>query len=508
LQEKLDEAGPFDPADVVRLGQQIALGLAAAHDMGLIHRDIKPANILLEDLLPPRIKLTDFGLARTSDDASLTQSGVLVGTPMYMAPEQATGGPLTTQADLFSLGSVMYTMVSGRPPFRAPTSAAVLSRVVADSPRPIEEIIPNTPDGLCDVISRLLQKKPTDRYSSARAAAEAISHCLTEPVSLPSRLQGTLWIAASVCAAVVLLLVAVGFINQRFVFHGDRMAKGDIAFPIEAANQSDLKPEIDRLIDLPSQAEERWKAAVSLMAPEDRVLAVAARLKQLNPGLAEGFYRYRMNNDVVQEFRLLSFEKTMDFSPLSGLPEVKQLALDSNGFSRVEVLEGLKMQTLSMSFCNFTDLTPLAGAGIRELWLWGNQLTDLSPIKGTLLTKANLGHSPLNDISPLHGMPLEYLCLNFSRVTDLTPLEGAPLRVLECENVPVRDIGPLAKLPLEELYLGGCRIDDFGPIRNLKLKKITLDYQPELHLELLRSIPTLEWINRKPPNEILVDVDK
>ena len=90
-----------------------------AHAKDLIHRDIKPGNILLESGMRDRVKITDFGLARAADDASMTQSGTIAGTPMYMAPEQALGHKLDKRADLFSFGSVLYQMVSGRPPFRA-----------------------------------------------------------------------------------------------------------------------------------------------------------------------------------------------------------------------------------------------------------------------------------------------------------------------------------------------------------------------------------------------------
>ena len=107
---------------MLRIGRQIAEGLAAAHAKDLIHRDIKPGNILLETGIRDRVKITDFGLARAADDASLTQSGMIAGTPMYMAPEQALGHKLDQRADLFSLGSVLYQMVSGRPPFRASTT--------------------------------------------------------------------------------------------------------------------------------------------------------------------------------------------------------------------------------------------------------------------------------------------------------------------------------------------------------------------------------------------------
>src|SRR5205807_5419030 len=128
LQQKIDRGGPLDVREVLRIGLQTAAGLAAAHKQGLIHRDIKPANILLENGVE-RVKITDFGLARAADDASLTQSGVVSGTPQYMAPEQARGEALDGRADLFSLGSVLYFMCTGRPPFRATESMAVLKRV-------------------------------------------------------------------------------------------------------------------------------------------------------------------------------------------------------------------------------------------------------------------------------------------------------------------------------------------------------------------------------------------
>ena len=94
----------------------------------MIHRDIKPSNILLEGGPEGRVKITDFGLARSEGDVGLTQSGVLAGTPLYMAPEIALGGAFDSRADLFSLGSVLYVMCTGRPPFRATSTMAVMSR--------------------------------------------------------------------------------------------------------------------------------------------------------------------------------------------------------------------------------------------------------------------------------------------------------------------------------------------------------------------------------------------
>jgi len=180
LQQKLDENGPLDPPEMLRLAIQIARGLAAAHAQDLIHRDIKPGNILLEEAIEPRVKLTDFGLARAADDASLTQSGTVAGTPMYMAPEQAEGKAIDQRADLFSLGSVFYVMLSGRPPFRASGTMAVLKRVCEDAPRPIREIIPEVPEWLCDIIAKLHAKKPEDRFQTAKEVADLLAQRLAD----------------------------------------------------------------------------------------------------------------------------------------------------------------------------------------------------------------------------------------------------------------------------------------------------------------------------------------
>src|SRR3954464_2993950 len=179
LQQRLNRIGPVEPAEVVRVGRQVAEGLAAAHATDLIHRDIKPGNVLLEGGAG-RVKITDFGLARAVAAASRSLSGIIAGTPMYMAPEQAKGEKLDQRADLFSLGSVLYQMAAGRPPFRANGPLAVLKRVAEDTPRDIREIIPETPRWLCDIISKLHAKNPDDRLQSAREVADVLADCETQ----------------------------------------------------------------------------------------------------------------------------------------------------------------------------------------------------------------------------------------------------------------------------------------------------------------------------------------
>jgi WD40 repeat protein len=173
LQERLDQGGALELVRILRIGMQTAAGLAAAHAQGLIHRDIKPANILLENGVE-RVKITDFGLARAADDASLTHSGVVAGTPQFMAPEQALGGPIDQRADLFSLGSVLYAMCTGRPPFPGSGALATLKRVCDEEPLPIREINPEIPEWMAAIVARLQAKRPGERFASAAEVADLL----------------------------------------------------------------------------------------------------------------------------------------------------------------------------------------------------------------------------------------------------------------------------------------------------------------------------------------------
>ena len=177
LQQRLDRKGPMDVCEVLRIGMHTAKGLAAAHAQGLIHRDVKPSNILLDEGVD-RAVLTDFGLARATDDASLTRSGYHPGTPHYMSPEQVRGEAIDARSDLFGLGCVLYAMCTGHPPFRSETSYAVLRRITDDTPRSIRETNPNMPPWLDQIVMTLLAKSPEDRFVSAEQVTELLKDCL------------------------------------------------------------------------------------------------------------------------------------------------------------------------------------------------------------------------------------------------------------------------------------------------------------------------------------------
>ncbi len=187
LQKRIDDRGPLPVVEVLRIGSQIAAGLAAAHAQGLVHRDIKPANILLNDGVE-RLVITDFGLARAVDDASVTRTGVIAGTPQYMSPEQARGETVDCRSDLFSLGSVMYTLCVGHPPFRAESAYGILRRITDNDPRPIRETNPDIPEWLCRIVEELMAKRPDERFDSAEEVAELLEGCLAhvqQPATTP-----------------------------------------------------------------------------------------------------------------------------------------------------------------------------------------------------------------------------------------------------------------------------------------------------------------------------------
>jgi hypothetical protein len=173
LGQKLQADKPLPVDEIVRIGYQTACGLGAAHARGLIHRDIKPNNLLLEPETG-RVKITDFGLARAAEDLTLSKQGTVCGTPLYMAPEQATAQPIDDRTDLFSLGSVLYATCTGRPPFQAPSNLAILRLICEHTPLPIQQFNPAVPDWLVQVVTRLQAKNAAERFQSAAELAETL----------------------------------------------------------------------------------------------------------------------------------------------------------------------------------------------------------------------------------------------------------------------------------------------------------------------------------------------
>jgi WD40 repeat protein len=187
LADRLRRHGPLPIAEVLRIGREVAEGLQAAHDKGIVHRDVKPSNIWLEGepgalATGGRVKLLDFGLAWRIGTAHLTQTGMVLGTPAYMAPEQARGETASPRSDLFGLGVVLYQMCTSRLPFSGPDVLAVLHALAVTDPVPPGRLRPDAPATLAELIQRLLAKRPEQRPASAAEVARALAAIIPAPV--------------------------------------------------------------------------------------------------------------------------------------------------------------------------------------------------------------------------------------------------------------------------------------------------------------------------------------
>src|SRR5687768_10703105 len=181
LQEILETEGPLSPGAVVTIGLDLLAALDAAHDAGIVHRDVKPSNVLVDR--KGHARLTDFGIATTTGDSSLTTQGALIGSPSYMAPERANGEEPRPPVDLWSLGATLYAAVEGRPPFDKGEPMATLLSVVSEHPAPMLRAGPLEP-----VLRGLLTKDPAQRSTTSQAARQlsALHASSAPPVPPPA----------------------------------------------------------------------------------------------------------------------------------------------------------------------------------------------------------------------------------------------------------------------------------------------------------------------------------
>ncbi len=231
LEDRIKREGKLPLAEVLRIGREIADGLAAAHEHGLIHRDIKPGNVWLEGKRG-RAKILDFGLARTNaEDVHLTQSGAIVGTPAYMPPEQARGDTVDARCDLYSLGCVLYRLCTGQLPFKGDNTMSLLLALATEQPKSVSELNADVPPALADLIMRLLAKDPAQRPATAGEVTEALSTievkkpAVVAVVPAPASPRRRRRLAVAVAAGALLLAVLLAVIVIVRNKQGDEIAR-------------------------------------------------------------------------------------------------------------------------------------------------------------------------------------------------------------------------------------------------------------------------------------------
>lgn len=192
LKQLIAQRRHLHPYETLEIASQVCSVLQVAHNRGFIHRDIKPQNIMLAssgasisnavgagNLL---VKLTDFGIVRVAEEAGLTNSGIVLGTADYLSPEQARGEKLLASSDLYSLGVVMFEMLTGRPPFVGPTAVSIAMQHASTNPPPMQQVNPKIaiPAAVEQIVMRVLQKEPEERFLSANEMRQALRQCVRD----------------------------------------------------------------------------------------------------------------------------------------------------------------------------------------------------------------------------------------------------------------------------------------------------------------------------------------
>lgn len=540
IQRRIDRVGPLDPPEILEIGRQVAEGLAAAHEQGLIHRDVKPENILVEPGLQPIVKLTDFGLARTVDDASVTQSGVVVGTPMYMSPEQALGKPVDARSDLFSLGSVLYAMCTGRPPFRANGTLAVLKRVAEDAPRPISEIIPEVPDWLCQLIARLHAKCPADRYQSAREVADLLANRQAEtrapaakpavavadpgpagpaPIAQTRRRRAFRW---AIAAAILAGLSGLGFAEARGVsdLYGTVIR---LFFPegtlVVEVDDPGVRIEVDGedlVIRGAGVQEIRLRAGPHFVRAskdgevlQQELITVTGNGRQLLRVRREGVPGSAppagsadpgatgvevIGEGPVREMADRLMERNPAFRGVVRLEMADRLLIEGAGLRDISPVRAMTHVTRLQFLCpQLSDLSPLRGMDLAGLEIGSAAVSDLSPLEGMKLNHLAVVGNPVTDLWPIRGLPLSDLQIAFTGVTDLSPLKGIELRILNCHGCRrLDDLSPLKGMPIEHLNIGETTVTDLSPLEGMRLRYVDYRGTPVADISTLKNMPLEE----------------
>ncbi len=561
LDARLDREGKLPLAEALRIAREMAEGLAAAHASNLIHRDIKPGNVWLESASPlsrgtgvspvslageapvPRgkgrgeggkVKLLDFGLARAQDDTShLTQSGAIVGTPAYMAPEQARQDQIDGRADLFSLGCVLYQMLTGQRPFQGKDTISLLMSLATETPTLPRLLTPQVPAAVSDLTMRLLAKNPDDRPANAQAVVDAL--CALESrdgteVLVPSRTRTRatqqktaaprprtpLFVGIGVAAA--LLLLIGGYAIYQIVIIRDKNNKEVARIKVPEGGKAevvpDTRPEDGKYVPWAATHEQQaWLDAVVRMPLAQQIESVNRRMGEENkvpfklvlepqdgpptkctvtPGSPVAYANAIWPLLAWPSLTSLDLKKTAvtDFTPLARLPLTE---LQAN-----LIVDNVKSEAALKSLAT---LKTVNGRPAAEYWAERAEIrkdiddrvvnVPLLSLKDRMvwfipvMKKLHSEWSEINNAKltrdPATGWTTIYVA---GGLFDISPVRALGVDAVHLRETSVSDLTPLAKTKVQSFAYGsfsGSRtpfLRDLSPLAGLPLKQLDLSAAP------------------------------
>jgi eukaryotic-like serine/threonine-protein kinase len=529
LEARLTREEKLPATEILRIGREVAEALEAAHATDLIHRDIKPGNIWLE-APRGRVKILDFGLARaSSQESGITQQGLIVGTPSFMAPEQARGETGNARSDLFSLGVVLYRLCTGRQPFLGKDTVSTLMEVALHEPPVPLHFNPDVPNELSDLVMQLLAKTAADRPASARAAADrlqAIQQALASAASPATPVSPVAKVAAksparrrSLLAAAIVLLCLMplsyyfgGAVVRIAANKGELVVNSDdpnIEVTVKGATATVYDKVKDRSFvltagDYDVTVEVREKGEVTRFATKkftitrngvvtfDATLQLAQAPPKVPaekgktpvsalPPLDAGWLEKAAAMPVEEQVAAVKAELIKRNPKFDGKIDYK---LDKNGAA----------SDVKFSADHVTDISPVrAFTEMRWFNCIGSgphkgALADLSPLRGMKLVVLSIMETQVADLSPVQGMPLIQIWFSGTQVSDLSALRDLNLTQLGFERTKIADLTPLKGMKLIGLLCGDTPIDDLTPLRGMNLQTLKCQHTPVSDLSPLRGM--------------------
>ena len=548
LDAKLNREKALTWDKAIEVTMQVARGLKHAHENGLSHRDIKPANILLTT--SGVTKILDLGLSKNISDAEqsfATQTGVAMGTPHYISPEQARGDKsIDGRTDIYSLGATLYHLITGQTPFQGSTGAMIMMKHITEQlPNP-QDINEDIPEGVVLVIQRMMSKEPDDRYrdcaellrdlelvidgktpSTPNLDAGKSSVAMRQKLHPPRRnatrgspqLQHKKTMAAAVrvakpedateilaakkpkknsalliggaAAAAVLILVGV------FAFGGKKKEDPQtVAEPTQSAQIISKQPDTPKTESKNSvppntvTVSDAWVKEVQALPAEEQAKRVNAEMKRLNDGLPD--CKIDINNHRVISFEC-SADHTHSIAPVRALTDLERFVNHSVGkmtpLKDISPLKGLKLKRVELEGTSVDDLSPLRGMTLEYLGLNRTPVSDLTPLSNTKITDLYLPETKIESIASLEGSSLRILSIARTAVADLSPLKSMKtLLWLDVSGTRVTNLEPLRKSAVATLILGGCKIADASPLGDMaNLSSLASDTVSKRDLDLMRA---------------------